>query len=181
MKNKILKLAKRLQTFKLNEIELIADADCKVIVQELFKEGYLQICNEMYQYVEPPEDGCRIIQFGVVAQVDITIPEAIKIFLKRYAEPQCKKWTFKTYISIFNTNIIPYFRDKLLNELDLDEVLKYYIWLKNRRLSAQRTKNTMALLNQLIHYFQERGLIDRRCDFKVQRIDSKKSPLRNII
>lgn len=181
MKKQILKLAKRLKTFTLSELELIADCDCKIIVLELLKEGSLQTWNEMYEYVEPAEDGCKIIQFGTIAQIEITMPDAIKLFLKRYAEPNCKKWTLKTYISIFNTNIIPYFRNKLLNDLNLDDVLDYYIWLKNRRLSAQRTKNTMALLNQLVHYFQEKGVIDRRCDFKVQRIDSKKSQLKNVI
>ncbi len=67
----------------------------------------------------------------------------------------------------------------MLNDLDLDKILEFYEWLRGQ--SDLRTKNTMALLNQLIHYFQELGVIDKLCEFRVQRIDSRKSKLRNVI
>lgn len=94
----------------------------------------------MYEYVEELPESYKIEYFKEGKSVELTIYEAIKIFLKRYAEPNCKPWTFKTYVSIFKTNIIPYFKDGLLNDLDLDAVLDYYIWLKKKKLSPQRTK-----------------------------------------
>lgn len=175
------KIAKRLKRFTQKELELIAGFECGDIIAEMLKNGKLKICGNYYEYVEPKVENFKIVVSNEVAPSEITVKQAVEIFLKNYATPNCKTWTVKTYISIFKTNILPYFKNKLLNDLDLDEILKFYEWLKNKNLSDLRTKNTMALLNQLLHYFQVLGVIDERCKFKVQRIDSRKSKLRNVI
>lgn len=175
------KIAKRLKRFSLKEFELIAGVECGDKIAEMVANGKLKICGKYYEYVEPKVENFRIVTSNDVVPSEITVKKAIEIFLRNYATPNCKTWTVKTYISIFKTNILPYFKNKLLNDLDLDKILEFYEWLKNKNLSDLRTKNTMALLNQLLHYFQELGVIDERCKFKVQRIDSRKSKLRNMI
>ncbi len=53
MKNKILKLAKRLKTFKLEDIESITGEGIEDILQELVEGGQLNLVGEIYSYREP--------------------------------------------------------------------------------------------------------------------------------
>ena len=40
-------------------------------------------------------------------------------------------------------------------------------------LKPRRIKNTMALLNQLIKYYQNLGVIEKTCNFQVKRLTDK--------
>ena len=50
MKNKILKLAKRLEKFRLEDVESILGEGIKDILQELVEEGQLNLVGEIYSY-----------------------------------------------------------------------------------------------------------------------------------
>ena len=50
MKNKILKLAKRLETFRLEDVESIMGEGIEYVLQELVKEGQLHFVGEIYSY-----------------------------------------------------------------------------------------------------------------------------------
>jgi len=50
MKNKILKLAKRLETFRLEDIESIMGEGVKDILQKLVEDGQLNLVGEIYSY-----------------------------------------------------------------------------------------------------------------------------------
>lgn len=50
MKNKILKLAKRLETFSLEDVESIMGEGVKDILQELVEDGHLNLVGEIYSY-----------------------------------------------------------------------------------------------------------------------------------
>ena len=54
MKDKILKLAKRLETFRLEDIEsIMGDEGVKEILQALVNDGRLDLVGEIYSYREP--------------------------------------------------------------------------------------------------------------------------------
>ena len=44
---------------------------------------------------------------------------------------------------------------------------------KGRNLPPKVLKNTLALLNQMIKYFQNLGVIERTCNFQVKRLTDK--------
>lgn len=50
MKNKILKLAKRLETFSLEDVESIMGEGIENVLQELVKDGYLNLVGGIYSY-----------------------------------------------------------------------------------------------------------------------------------
>lgn len=50
MKNKILKLAKRLETFKLEDVESIIGEGIEDVLQELVEDGQLNLVGEIYSY-----------------------------------------------------------------------------------------------------------------------------------
>ena len=45
--------------------------------------------------------------------------------------------------------------------------------VRSRNLPPKVLKNTLALLNQMIKYFQNLGIIDRTCNFQVRRLSDK--------
>ena len=55
----------------------------------------------------------------------------------------------------------------------LNLIKSFYVECKNRNLCAKRIKNTLTLLNQLLKYYQNRGIISKKCVFEVKRITDK--------
>ncbi len=164
------KLAKRLKRFRLDEVEFILEKDCQKEVLNLLKQGKLCLHGDVYEYLSERNQAYKISYFELKGETQINVAQAVEIFLKNHVEHNCKEWTKKTYISIFKTNILPYFKGSMLSELEMKDILEFNEWLKSKQLSDLRTKNTMALLNQLFKYFQNQGVIDKRCEFVVRRI-----------
>lgn len=167
----LLKLAKRLKRFTAEEISMFVELDCKNELEKLVEKDILTLDGNFYEYLEPKTSDYKIITFSQPESSELTTSAAVLIFLNNYAKQNCSEWTSKTYISIFKINILPYFKDKLLAGISAEDAEVFYKYLVNKGLSDSRIKNTMALLNQLIHYFQENGTISKTCDFKVKRIN----------
>ena len=93
--------------------------------------------------------------------------------MKNYVKEYCKIETYRNYRSIFNFNILPYLNGYFLNNIGTDEIKAVYNSCLLKGLKPRRIKNTMALLNQLIKYFQNLGIIERTCNFQVKRLTDK--------
>ena len=93
--------------------------------------------------------------------------------MKNYVQKNCKQGTVKNYNSIFKMHILPAFGDKKLNDISIEDIKSFYVECKNRNLCAKRIKNTLALLNQLLKYYQNKGIIAKKCEFQVKRIIDK--------
>lgn len=76
-------------------------------------------------------------------------------------------------MSIFRTHITPFFRDKILNDITNLDIEQFYNYCIERYLQPRRLKNTLTQLNQLIKYYQNLGVIDRKCVFQVKRLTDK--------
>ena len=63
--------------------------------------------------------------------------------------------------------------NRKLNDISVEDIKSFYIKCKNRNLCAKRIKNTLALLNQLLKYYQNLGIISKKCVFQVKRITDK--------
>lgn len=70
-------------------------------------------------------------------------------------------------------HILPVFGDKKLNDISIVDIKSFYVECKNRNLCAKRIKNTLALLNQLLKYYQNRGIIAKNCVFQVKRLTNE--------
>ena len=167
------KLAKHLKEFTLDEIELIAECNCETALKQLLKSSKIAYKNGLYKYIEKKE-----ILFDIFAtpnNVDdkLTLETAVKYFLENYALPNCSKRTYETYFSIFKIHIIPFFRDMKLNDIFNSDIAKFYQNCEKRNLGSRRLKNTLTQLNQLIKYFQNQGVIDKKCVFQVKRLTDK--------
>lgn len=149
------KLARHLKEFTLDEIEMIAECDCKTELEQLLNENKLIFEQGLYKY-----------------QV-ITIDTAIEYFLKNYVKNNCKLNTYRKYHRMLKYYIAPFYKNKNLNDISCNDIQKFYYICKGRNLPPKVLKNTLALLNQMIKYFQNLGIIDRACNFQVRRLSDK--------
>jgi hypothetical protein len=179
----ILKLAKYLKEFTLEEISMIAEYDVKEDLQTLLKEGKLTFDGEKYKYTEKVK-----AEFGIFIEPvsknnnNLLFNDAVNLFLHSHAKINCTHKTYRTYLSIFKMNILPFFKELDLNSIKNEDIIAFYKNCKQRNLENRRFKNTLALLNQLIKYFQNQGVIDKKCVFQVKRLTSKtKFSLNNIV
>ena len=168
------KLARHLKEFTLDEIEMIAEYDCKTELKHLLNEGKLVF--EQGKYKIPEEKPNSNFELFIIPKNKITpikIENAVAYFLKNYVNKYCKFETYRNYRSIFNFNILQYLKGYFLNNIGTDEVKTVYNACLSRVLKPRRIKNTMALLNQLIKYYQNLGVIDKTCNFQVKRLTDK--------
>lgn len=168
------KLAKHLKEFTLDEINMIAECDCKIELEQLLNRGKLVFEQGLYKYREekPKQEFIICTKHATNFQV-ITFDFATNYFLENYAKNNCKYSTFRKYRSSLKYHILPFFMDKMLNDITCNDIQKFYYFCKNRNLSPKVLKNTLALLNQIIKYFQNLGIIDRKCVFQVKRLTEK--------
>lgn len=168
------KLARHLKEFTLDEIEMIAECDCKTELEHLLNEDKLVFEQGLYKIPNEKQDSN--FELFVIPKNKITpikIEDAVAYFMKNYVKEYCKFETYRNYNSIFNFNILPYFKGYFLNNIGTDEIKTIYKACILKGLKPRRIKNTMALLNQLIKYFQNLGIIEKTCNFQVKRLTDK--------
>ncbi|MBS4760877.1 MAG: hypothetical protein KHX03_09295 [Clostridium sp.] len=169
------KLAKRLKEFTLDDIELIAECDCKTELEQLLNSNKILFENGIYKYNEETKTGENYEIFSPLKNkhLKISIEDAKEYFMKNYVEKYYKFETYRNYNAIFNFNIIPFINCYYLHEIDIESIKELFKVCELRRLKPHRIKNTMALLNQLIKYFQHLGVIDRSCVYQVKKVQDK--------
>ena len=168
------KLARHLKEFTLDEIEMIAENDCKAELEHLLNGGKLVFEHGVYKYVEKDD----VVEYGIFAtqenyNLQLKFKDAVVGFIENYAKKNCKQRTYETYESIFRVNIIPYFKNIFIQDISQETIIRFYKCCRRRCLGERRLKNTMALLNQLIKYYQNLGIIDKTCNFQVKRLTDK--------
>ncbi len=167
-------LARHLKEFTLDEIEMIAECDCKTELELLLNENKLIFEQGLYKYQEekPKQEFIICTKQMTNCQI-ITIDSAIEYFLENYVKNNCKNNTFRRYRGILKHHISPFFIHKNLNDITCVDIQKFYYFCKGRNFPPKVLKNTLALLNQMIKYFQNLGIIDRTCNFQVRRLSDK--------
>ena len=170
----ILKLAKHLKEFTIDEIEMIAECNCKTELEQLLYEGKITFEQGLYKYrKEKPKQEFIICTKQIVNYQVITFDTAIEYFLENYAKNNCKYTTFVKYRTVLKYHISPFFKNKMLNDVTCNDIQKFYYFCKSRKLAPKVLKKTLALLNQMIKYFQNLGVIERTCNFQVRRLSDK--------
>ena len=170
----ILKLAKHLKEFTLEEIEMIAECDCETELEKLLKVNKIVLKSGKYTYQEEnfTENFCIFID-KKSRKKHINIEEASKYFLENYARKSCSKRTYETYESIFRVHIIPFFKNKDINNVSQKDIIDFYYSCKTRGIKPKRLKNILTQLNQMLKYCKSEGFIKSYCVFQVKRLTKK--------
>ena len=168
------KLARHLKEFTIDEIEMIAECDVKTELEQLLNNNKLLFEQDLYKYQEQkPKQEFIICAKQTTNYQIITIDTAIDYFLENYVKNNCKLNTYRRYRRMLKYYILPFFKHKNLNDIKCDDIQIFYYFCKGRNLPPKVLKNTLALLNQMIKYFQNLGIIDRTCNFQVKRLTDK--------
>ena len=171
--DKILKVAKRLKTFTLEDIVMFCEIDAETAGKFLKESENIKPCGDKFEYIEiiKTEDKFKIIDKNIPCKnSDITVVEACKIFLNKCQNRDIKQNTVKAYKTFINAHIIPYFKGLVLKDITVSNVESFRKCMQMKKISERRIKNILTLLNQIIKHFQNEGYIDKTCVFEVKRI-----------
>ncbi len=170
--DKILKVAKRLKTFTLEDIVMFCDIDAKTAEKFLQESENIKPCGDKFEYVETvrTEDKFKIINKNISSKnSDITVVAACEIFLE-IKQKTLTETSFQAYKTFVYSKIIPHFKKFQLKDITIQDIQKFKKYLQENKVSERRIKNILALLNQIIKYFQNEAYIDKTCVFEVKRI-----------
>lgn len=171
--DKILKVAKRLKTFTLEDIVMFCEIDAETAERFLRESENIKPVGDKFEYVEmvKTEDKFKIIDKNIPSKnLDITVIDACNLFLDICKNRNIKQNTVQAYKTFINAHIIPYFKGFVLKDITVSDVESFRKCMQHKQISERRIKNILTLLNQIIKHFQNEGYIDKTCVFEVKRI-----------
>ncbi len=170
--DKILKVAKRLKTFTLDDIVMFCEIDPTIAERFLQESENIKPVGNKFEYVESvkTEEKFKIVDKNIECiNFDITVVQACEMFLDLKCQTLTEQ-SYQAYKTFVYSKIIPYFKDILLKNITIKDVQNFKKYLQENKVSEPRIKNILALLNQIIKHFQNEGYIDKTCIFEVKRI-----------
>lgn len=179
--DKILKVAKRLKIFALEDIVMFTSLDIKIIKEFLENSENIKVFGGKFEYIETMkfEDKFKIIDKNKTLQnSNISVVEACENYIKVRQNKNISQNTINAYRTFLNAHIIPYFKKFKLKDITVNDIEDFRTTMKNKTISERRIKNILTFLNQIIRYFQNEGLIERTCSFEVKKLE--KIPKRQI-
>jgi len=149
------KLAKHLKEFTLDEIEMIAECDCKTELERLLNGGKLVFEQEKYKYIEKE----AIKTFELIKKPEINY--CGKILFKDIAllylnDRKLTKDTLKGYKSQLKFNILPAFGEKYLDDITYEMIVEFMEFLKSR-YKPKTASNGVTLLGSILKYAYLQG------------------------
>ena len=172
MTDKILKIAKRLKTFTIEDIVMLCNIAPNMVEKFLQKSKNIKSCGDKFEYIEiiTTEDKFTIIDKNIQSKnSDINVIVACKMFLD-IKKKILTESSFQSYKTFVYAQIIPYFKQVRLKDVSIHDIQKFKEYLQGNKVSERRIKNILCLLNQIIKYSQNAGYIDKTCCFEVKRI-----------
>jgi hypothetical protein len=148
----ILKLAKNLNEFTLDEIEMLAEFDCRNELENLIQENTLRFDGKTYKYCSDE----KILFFE----------------LNQKTEFKIGKRTHRTFLSYryqFKNNILPYFCRMFLDEITPAMINDFMSFLKTR-YSAKTVEHGIKLLGSVLNWAFYEGLLERNPYYGMKQI-----------
>ena len=152
--DKILKVAKRLKTFTLEDIVMFCEIDADVARKFLQESEKIRQAGNKFEYVEivKSEEKYKIIDKNIECKnSDITVVQACEMFLELKRQTLTAQ-SFQAYRTFVYSKIVPYFKDDLLKNITIQDVQNFKKYLQENKVTEPRIKNILALLNQIIKH-----------------------------
>ncbi len=168
------KLAKHLKEFTIDEINMIAECDCKTKLEHLLNSNKIVFEQGLYKYIETfKQENYELFIIINKVNKNISTQAAFERFLNDYVKNNCKLETYKRYSSVIKYHLLSYFKNKNLAEICNNDIKELFNEYKLKNLPPKTIRNNLSLLNQIIKYYQNLGIIDRKCVFQVRRLTDK--------
>ncbi len=151
---------------------MFCEIDSDVARGFLQESENIKLSGNKFEYVElvKTEEKFKIVDKNIECKnSDITVVQACEMFLDLKQQTLTEQ-SFQAYKTFIYSKIIPYFKVDLLKNIMIKDAQSFKRYLQENKVSEPRIKNILALLNQIIKYFQNEGYIEKTCIFEVKRI-----------
>lgn len=151
------KLARHLKEFTIDEIEMIAECDCKTELEQLLNEGKIVFEQGLYKYVEVSNEKT----FELYPKPELKMNQEVlfrDVALSYIANKKLTKNTLKGYKSQLKYNILPYFGDMKINKITYEMIVDFMQKMKEK-YKPKTASNGLTLLGSILKYAFEQGLI----------------------
>lgn len=150
------KLARHLKEFTLDEIEMIAECDCKTELEQFLNESKIVFEQGSYKYVEKEEAKT----FELYPKPTFRKKKHLFSDLARdyLAKRKLTKDTLKGYKSQLKYNILPYFGEIQISKITYEMIVDFMQKMKEK-YKPKTASNGVTLLGSILKYAFEQGLI----------------------
>lgn len=151
------KLAKRLKEFTLDEIEIIAECDCKTELEQLLNKGKIVFEQGLYKYVEIFKEKT----FELYPKPELKINKKVlfqDVALSYITNKKLTKDTLKGYKSQLKYNILPYFGEIQINKITYEMIVDFMQKIKEK-YKPKTASNGVTLLGSILKYAFEQGYV----------------------
>ena len=146
------KLVKHLKEFTLDEIEMIAECDCKTELEHLLNEGKIAFEQGLYKYVEKVEKSFSLFEKPELKDEKILFKDMAAHYI---TSRSLSKNTLKGYKSLLKYSLLPNFGEKYLDEISYAMIVDFMQRMKERYL-PKTASNAVTLLGSILKSaFQE--------------------------
>ena len=151
------KLAKHLKEFTLNEINMIAECDCKTELKHLLNSNKIVFEQGLYKYKEDIQ--INTFEILTIPEVknrkNILFKEVVNLYM---SERTLAKGTLIGYNSLLKYSILPKFGNKKVKNITPEMILEFATYMK-LRYKAKTAKNGVSLLGSLLKFAFLNGYI----------------------
>lgn len=151
------KLARHLKEFTLDEIEMIAECDCKTELEHHMSEGKIVFEQGLYKYVEISKEKTFELypKPALRKGYNLLFSDLAQDYL---ANRKLTKDTLKGYKSQLKYNILPYFGYMKINKITYEMIVNFMQKMKEK-YKPKTASNGVTLLGSILKYAFERGYI----------------------
>ena len=142
----ILKLARHLKEFTLDEIEMIAECDCKTELEQLLNKGKSVFEQGLYKYVEKVEKTFSLFKKPELKDEKILFKDMATHYI---TSRSLSKNTLKGYKSLLKYNLLLYFGERYLNEISYEMIVDFMQRMKER-YRPKTASNAVTLLGSIL-------------------------------
>lgn len=140
------KLAKHLKEFTTDEIEMIAECNCKTELKHLLNEGEIAFEHGLYKYVEKIEQTFSLFEKPELKDEKILFKDMAAHYI---TSRSLSKNTLKGYKSLLKYNLLPYFGEKYLDEITYEMIVVFMQRMKER-YRPKTASNAVTLLGSIL-------------------------------
>ena len=151
------KLAKYLKEFTLDEINMIAECDCKIELEHLLNGNKIVFEQGLYKYVSTSD----FKTFELIKRPNLNLKENLnfKYIAQDYIENKgLTKNTIKGYKSLLKYNLLPYFGDMKICKITYESIVDFMQKMKEK-YKPKTASNAVTLLGSILKYAFELGYI----------------------
>ncbi len=151
------KLVKHLKEFTLDEIEMIAECDCKTELEHLLNRGKIVFEQGLYKYIEVSKEKT----FELYPQPTFRKKKSLlfNYLAQDYlANRKLTKDTLKGYKSLLKYNILPYFGKIQISKITYKMIVDFMHKMKEK-YKPKTASNGVTLLGSILKYAFEQGYI----------------------